>query len=156
MHNSHSNGVHILIVDDEPLVRRSLSELLTLSGYTVSTANNGREALEFLKDYNTDIIITDIKMPEIDGMQLLKQVKLANPNIAVILITGYGSIENAIEAIKEGAYDYVTKPIVDSEIKIVIDRLIKQRRLQEENAKLKEQLAVSQKELFQDIVGKDE
>src|SRR4030042_3159509 len=115
----NSNGNHILVVDEEPRVRRSLSELLTLSGYTVSTANNGREALEFLKDYYTDIIITDIKMPEIDGMQLLKQVKSSNPNVAVILITGYGSIENAIEAIKEGAYDYVTKPIVDREIKIV-------------------------------------
>jgi DNA-binding NtrC family response regulator len=150
------NGSHILIVDDEPLVRRSLSELLTLSGYTVSTAKNGREALEFLKDYTTDIIITDIKMPELDGMKLLKQVKESNPNIAVILITGYGSIENAIEAIKEGAYDYITKPIVDSEIKIVIERLIKQRRLQEENIKLKEQLSISHRESFNSIVGKDE
>lgn len=150
------NGSHILVVDDEPLVRRSLSELLTLSGYTVSTANNGREALECLKDYNTDIIITDIKMPEVDGMQLLRRVKEANPNIAVIMITGYGSIENAIDAIKEGAYDYITKPIVDSEIKIVIERLLKQRRLQEENERLKQQLLISQKESFQNIVGKDE
>lgn len=149
------NGRHILIVDDEPLIRRSLSELLTLSGYTVSSACSGKEALGLLKDYTADVIITDIKMPEMDGVQLLKQVKIANPDTPVILITGYGSIENAVEAMKEGAYDYITKPILDSEIKIVLERLVKQRQLAEENLKLKEQLSVSQKESFHDIVGKN-
>jgi len=157
MHNSDSNnGRHILIVDDEPLVRRSLSELLTLSGYVVSAASNGREALDLLKSYTTDIIITDMKMPEMDGMHLLKQIKTDYPDIPVILITGYGSIENAVDAIKEGAYDYITKPIVDSEIKIVIERLIKQRQLLEENIRLKEQLSVSQKERFHNIIGKSQ
>lgn len=156
MHNSHSNGRHILIVDDEPLVRRSLSEFLTLQGYTVSSASSSKEALSLLKNYIADIVITDIKMPEMDGMQLLKQIKIGHPNTPVILITSYGSIESAVEAMKEGAYDYVTKPIVDSEIKIVIERLIKHRQLQEENIKLKERLSVSQKERFHDIVGKDE
>jgi len=157
MHNSDSNnGRHILIVDDEPLVRRSLSELLTLSGYVVSAASNGREALDLLKSYTTDIIITDMKMPEMDGMHLLKQIKTDYPDIPVILITGYGSIENAVDAIKEGAYDYITKPIVDSEIKIVIERLVKQRQLLEENIRLKEQLSVSQKERFHNIVGKSQ
>lgn len=144
------------MVDDEPLVRNSLSELLTLSGYTVTTAANGKEALGLLKSYTTDIVISDIKMPEIDGTQLLKKIKASYPNTPVILITGYGSIESAVEAIKEGAYDYITKPIVDSEIKIVIERLIKQRQLQEENIKLKEQLSVSQRERFHNLVGKDE
>jgi len=91
-----------------------------------------------------------------DGTQLLKEIKANYPEIPVILITGYGSIDSAVEAIKQGAYDYITKPIVDSEIKIVIERLIKQRQLQEENIKLKEQLSVSQKERFHNIVGKDE
>jgi len=91
-----------------------------------------------------------------DGMQLLKELKLKFPDIPVILITGYGSIESAVEAIKEGAYDYITKPIVDSEIKLVIERLVKQRQLQEENIKLKEQLSAAQKERFYNIVGKEE
>jgi DNA-binding NtrC family response regulator len=154
MDKQSSNGGHILIVDDEPLVRRSLSELLTLSGYTVSTAGNGHEALNLLKDYTTDIVISDIKMPEMDGIELLKQLKSNYPETQVILMTGYGSIENAVEAIKEGAYDYITKPIVDTEIKIVIERLVKQRELQEENIKLKEQLSESQRERFHNIVGK--
>jgi DNA-binding NtrC family response regulator len=154
MHNS--NGVHILIVDDEPLVRHSLSELLTLSGYTVSATSNSKEALNVLKDYTTDIVISDIKMPEMDGINLLKQIKKNHPNTPVILITGYGNIENAVEAMREGAYDYITKPIVDTEIKIVIERLVKQRQIFEENLKLKEQLAATQSDRFHNIVGKSQ
>lgn len=157
MYNSNSNGKrHILVVDDEPLVRRSLSELLTLSGYSVSTANNGQEALDLLKSYNTDIIISDIKMPEMDGFQLLKQVKNIYSDTPIILITSFGSIENAVEAMKYGAYDYVTKPIADSEIKSVIDRLLKQKQLLEENVNLKKQLSASKKERFHNIIGKNE
>ena len=133
MLNSTSNGKHILIVDDEPLVRRSLSEMLTLSGYTVSAASNGKEALDILKNYTADIIISDIKMPEIDGIKLLKQIKSNYPDTQIIIVTGYGSIDSAVEAMKEGAYDYITKPIVDNEIKIVLERLVKQKQLLEEN-----------------------
>ncbi len=156
MRNPGSNGRHILIVDDEPLVRRSLGEMLTLSGYAVSAAASGKEALGMLKDYTADIIITDIKMPEMDGVQLLRRLKDTCPDTPVILITSYGSIENAVAAMKEGAYDYITKPIVDSEIKIIIERIIQQRRLQEENIKLKEQITASRRDRFHDIVGKDE
>jgi len=152
----NGNGKHILVVDDEPLVRRSLSEFLTLEGYTVSIASNGREALDLLRSYTADIVITDLKMPELNGLQLLKHIKKTYPETCVILVTGYGSIENAVEAIREGAYDYVTKPIVDNEIKLVIERLFKQKQLQEENIKLKEQLAENQREKFHNIVGKDE
>lgn len=158
MHNnSGSNGKHhILVVDDEPLVRRSLSEFLTLQGYSVSSAGNGKEAVSLLNDYIADIIIADIKMPQMGGMELLKHVKATHPGTPVILITSYASIESAVEAIKEGAYDYVTKPIVDTEIKIVIERLLQQKKLQEENKRLKEQLSLSQqKERFCDIVGCD-
>ncbi len=154
MHNGNSNGRHILIVDDEPLVRRSLSELLTLYGYTVTTASNGKEALDCLKSYTADITIADMKMPEMDGVQLLKEIKNIYPDMPVILITGYGSIQNAVDAMREGAYDYIIKPIVDTEIKLVIERLLKTRQLQEENVKLKEQLSVSQRERFHNIIGK--
>jgi DNA-binding NtrC family response regulator len=91
-----------------------------------------------------------------DGILLLKEIKSAYPSTPVILITSFASIESAVEAIKQGAYDYITKPIVDSEIKIVIERLIKQRQLQEENIKLKEQLSATQRERFHNIVGRDE
>ena len=156
LNSALSENRHILVVDDEPLVRSSLSELLTLSGYTVSTAGNGKEALELLRGYTADIIITDIKMPEMDGIQLLNQIKNRHPEVPVILITSYGSIDSAVEAMKQGAYDYITKPIVDSEIKIVIERLMQQRQLQEENIRLKEQLSASQRERFHNIVGKDD
>ena len=153
-HNQTANNRHILVVDDEPLVRSSLSELLTLSGYAVSVAANGREALNMLKDHHADILITDIKMPEMDGIQLLQQLKNIYPQIPVIIITSYGSIENAVDAMRQGAYDYITKPIVDSEIKIIIERLLNQRRLQEENIRLKEELSATKRERFHYIVGK--
>ncbi|MFC1646599.1 sigma-54-dependent transcriptional regulator [Candidatus Omnitrophota bacterium] len=156
VNNHNNNGRHILIVDDEPLIRRSLSELLTMEGYSVSSASNGREALGLLKTYTADIVISDMKMPEMDGLQLLKEVKKNYPNIQVIMITGYGSIESAVEAMKEEAYDYITKPIIDNEIKIVIERLTRQKRIQEENIRLKQQLSASEKERFHEMVGKDE
>lgn len=154
MHNS--NDRHILVVDDEPLVSRSLSEMLTLAGYPVSAANNGKEALAILKDYNIDVVITDIKMPEMDGYELLRHIRNSYPETSVIIITGYGSIESAVQAIKEGAYDYVTKPIIDSEIKIMLERLIQHNNLIEENIQLKKELATSHKDHFFNMVGKDE
>ncbi|MFH1655498.1 MAG: sigma-54 dependent transcriptional regulator [Candidatus Omnitrophota bacterium] len=155
-HSASVNGKHILVVDDEPLVRRSLSEFLTLQGYTVSNASNGKEALDLLKSYTANIVISDIKMSKMSGLELLKRLKTDYPDIPVIMITGYGSIENAVEAIKQGAYDYITKPIIDSEIKIVIERLFKQRKIQQENVRLKEKLSATEKDRFHNIVGKDE
>lgn len=154
MNSAEANHKHILVVDDDPLVRRSLSELLTIDGFTVSSAGSAREALVLLKDYTADLVITDIKMPETDGVQLMKQIKSLHSDLPVILMTGYGSIDSAVEAMKEGAYDYITKPIIDSEIKIIIDRCGKQRRMQEENIQLKKELSATQKDHFHNIVGK--
>jgi len=153
--NFERRKVNILIVDDEPLVRRSLSEFLTLEGYSVTAASCGNEALGLLKNYSADMIISDIKMPEMTGLELLKNIRKDNLDTPVVLITGYGSIESAVEGMKEGAYDYITKPIIDSEIKLVIERLAKERRMLEENKELKEQLATSSREKFLNIVGKD-
>jgi len=158
MHNhdeQESPKINILVVDDEPLVRRSLSEFLTLEGYTVSAASNGKEALSLLQDYVADIVITDVKMPEMDGLTLLRHIKKNFPSTAVIFITGYGSIENAVEAMKEGAFDYITKPIIDNEIRLVLQRLVKQQQLIEENIKLKEEISAVSRDHFLDIVGKD-
>lgn len=154
--NLNHNKVNILIVDDEPLIRRSLSEFLSLEGYTVSSASNAKQALELLKNYAADIIISDIKMPEMDGLELLQNLKKGHPNIDVILVTGYGSIKSAVEAMKNGAYDYIMKPIIDSEIKIIIERIISQRHMLKENIMLKEELyAATTKKGLLNIAGKD-
>jgi len=147
--------LNILLVDDEPLIRRSLSEVLTLEGYAVTTAGNGYEALELLKHTSADIIIADIKMPQMGGIELLRNIKSLKLNIPVVLVTGYGSIDSAVEAIKDGAYDYITKPIIDNEIKIVIERLAKEKRMLEENTRLKEQIFASGREKFLNMVGRD-
>ena len=156
MFSKNTNGRHILVVDDEPLVRSSLSEFLTLLGYTVSSVSSGQEALEMLKTYTVNIIISDMKMPEMDGITLLRHVKGAYPDIFVILITGYATIDSAVAAMKEGAYDYITKPILDNEIKIILERLTKQRKLVDENVRLKKQLESQARESFHNIVGKSQ
>jgi len=144
---------HILIADDEPLTRKSLYEILRYQGYRVTMACDGQEALEYIKKDPPEIVLTDLKMPRCDGIALLRDIKQAFPHIAVILMTAYGSIDNAVEAMKEGAFDYVTKPILDNEIKIVIERFFEQKRLLCENAVLKQQLAERSRTHFHAIIG---
>ena len=154
MHNNQH--IHVLVVDDEPLIRRSLSEFLTLEGYAASGASNGKEALHQLKKFKADIILSDIQMPDMDGMQLLKELQSQKRPIPVILMTGYGTIDNAVTAIQMGAYDYITKPIIDNEIKLLLERLVKEKNLLEENLKLKKELSENRRDCFQGIVGSDE
>ncbi len=143
----------ILVVDDDPLILRSLSELLRIQGYDVQTASSGLEALQTLKDDPVDLILSDINMPEIDGFKLLQEVKSRYPDILMILVTGFGTIENAVEAMKLGAYDYVTKPIVDDEIKVILRRALEQKRLRAENEDLKDRL--DRRFRFDSIIGHD-
>ncbi len=100
----------ILVVDDEPHICESVARALARSGYEVRTAANAFQALEELGNQSVDLVLCDIRMPEMDGMQLLSKIKESDPSIAVVMITGYGSIESAVSAIKAGADDYVTKP----------------------------------------------
>ncbi|HAH21556.1 MAG TPA: DNA-binding response regulator, partial [Candidatus Omnitrophica bacterium] len=146
---------HILIADDEPLTRQSLYEILKFEGYRVTTAKDGLEALGLIEKLLPEIVISDMKMPGMEGLQLVKEMKARGLEIPVILITGYGSIEAAVEAMREGAFDYVTKPIVDSEIKVVIEKIIKQQELIEENRCLREALKDTTRKSFQNIVGQD-
>ncbi len=154
--NSTKSRWHILVVDDEPLVRESLGEMLSLDGYSICTASSGKAACEILKNTKIDILVTDIKMPEMDGTELLRFAKKTHPEVSTIVMTSYGSIESAVEAMKNGAYDYITKPIVDSEIKITIERLFNQKLILEENERLKKQLHDSRKDCFSGIFGEDE
>ncbi|MBN2121196.1 MAG: sigma-54-dependent Fis family transcriptional regulator [Candidatus Omnitrophica bacterium] len=150
-----TNHNHILIVDDESLTRKSLYEILKREGYRVSTSVDGEEALKAVEKELPDIVITDLKMPKIDGLSLLRRLKADHPSTAVVLMTAYGSIENAVEAMKEGAFDYVTKPIIDNEIKIIIQRIFEQRRLLDENELLKKQLTQTSRAKFHDLIGQN-
>ena len=149
------NG-RILIVDDEPLIRKSLYETLRFEGYEAEMAADGEEALQKIERLPIDIMIADIKMPKFSGIDLLKQVKEKHPEIPVILITGYGTIDQAVEAMRLGAADYITKPIMDGEIKIVIKKLFEQKNLIEENIALRQQLARTGRDTFHQLIGKHE
>lgn len=133
---------NVLVVDDDLIECRSLSEFLRLEGYQVASAVSGHEALDKLKASSFDILLTDVNMPEITGFDLLREVNQNYPDTAVILITGYGQIEGAVRAIKEGAYDYITKPLIDDGVRMIIGRALEQQRLKRENLQLKKQLGL--------------
>ena len=130
----------ILIVDDEAIICESLKEMLTLEGYAVDAVTNGAAALERLKDEHYRLILSDIQMPGLNGMELLKEIKGQRADALVILITGHGHIEGAVEAIKLGAYDYITKPIDDLRLKVTISRALEQSKLRASYENLKKRL----------------
>ena len=133
---------HILIVDDDPIVVESLGEVLAGSGYSVTTALGGEEALETLSagDSPPDAILTDVLMPGMDGLSLLRAVRERKIGSPVIMLTGYGTVESAVEALRLGAADYLTKPVVEHELELAIERAIQQKALIQENAVLRRQL----------------
>ena len=101
----------ILIVDDELVVRDSLGKWFTSEGYTARPVGSGREALEVIAQSSFDIALLDIKMPGMDGIELQARLKEADPDLSVVIMTGYGSVDTAVQALKRGAYDYITKPV---------------------------------------------
>ena len=115
---------NILVVDDEESVRSVLKEYLTGVGYVVVTADSGEDALQKFVPGKFDSVISDLMMPKMDGMELLKQIKEKDTKVVFLMITGYPSIEGAIEAIKAGAYDYVTKPFKFEDVQIKLDRAL--------------------------------
>jgi DNA-binding NtrC family response regulator len=131
----------ILIVDDEPDMLKLLSMTIQRKApYQVTTTNNPVEALELVKGGGFDLIISDLKMPGLDGIELLDAVKRLDPDIPVILMTAYGTIESASEAMEKGGFDFITKPFRIDQILFTIDRAMKWLKLQKENKLLKEQL----------------
>lgn len=119
----------ILIADDDPLVCESLREMLILEGYTADTALDGGEALHKLREHRYQVLLSDIQMPGLDGLELLKEVQGRSLETTTIFITGHGNIDGAVEAIKLGAYDYITKPIDDLRLKLTLRRALEQRKL---------------------------
>jgi two-component system, NtrC family, nitrogen regulation response regulator NtrX len=105
-----ANMSNILIIDDEKAIRKTLSEILSYEGYKIDEAGDGEEGYRKLKEKEYDVILCDIKMPKMDGIEFLEKAKEANPDIPIIMISGHGTIETAVEAVKKGAYDYISKP----------------------------------------------
>jgi len=141
----------ILVVDDEESIREFFEIMLKREGYEVITAPNGREALGILKNRHVDLIISDIQMPEVSGMDLLAKVKESDSDMSVIMITAFGSTDTAIEAMKLGAYDYIQKPFKIDEVRIVIRQALEKRLLRLENMQLKKELGT--KYAFDNIIG---
>ena len=130
----------ILIAEDNDLNREYLAELLTLNGYDVKAVENGKEAMDALVDEKYTLIITDLRMPQVDGLELLKFTKEMHPDIAVVMITGYGTVNSAVDAMKLGAFDYIIKPLKDDLVKLTVSRALSYAKLKEENITLKHHL----------------
>lgn len=145
------NPPKILIIDDEPLMRISLTDALNAEGYEVDGVESGGDGINFIGKGSYDAIITDLKLPEVDGMEILKAALKRSPKSKVIMITAYGSVDTAVEAMKQGAYDYITKPFSMDELLIIVKRLIEFRDLEYENIKLRNE--IGEKYAFEGIVG---
>ena len=129
----------ILIVEDDRITRESLAKALS-SDYIIRTAGNGVEALSILEKEIIDAVITDVKMPLKDGMKILETAKRASPDIIIIMITGYATVESAVEAMRKGAYDYITKPVNIARLHILIEKALENKRLKADNILLRKQL----------------
>ncbi|MGW8302094.1 MAG: sigma-54-dependent transcriptional regulator [Desulfobacterales bacterium] len=142
----------ILVVEDEDIARRNLEHILKKEGYTVIAANSGAKALELLRHQDFDLVLTDLKMEKVDGMQVLAKSRELHPYTEVIMITGYATVDSAVATMKEGAYHYIAKPYKIDEIRQIVGQALMKRRLQLENLELKESLKKTQPVPF--IVGK--
>ncbi len=142
----------ILIVDDESIVRAFISEVLIRMGYAPLAAESGEKALEYLNRGEFDVVITDFKMPGISGIELLKQTLALWPDCRVIIITAFGTIEQAVGAMKIGAHDYITKPISPDHLEMVVSKALEYKTLKLENRILRRE--ISEKYSFENIVGK--
>jgi len=142
----------ILVVDNELSMRELLAITLRKEGYDVSAADGGEAAIEALRLEPFDLVITDVRMPKVDGVQVLRTAKELAPETMVIMITAFSSTEIAVEAMKLGAYDYITKPFKLDEIKLIIKNALERKRLREENLFLRKQLETQYR--FENIIGK--
>ncbi len=144
----------IHIIDDEPIIHEVLGDLLTSEGYAVVNSSNGEEALEKHSPQACELILLDLLMPGLDGIEVLKRLKKIDPRSVIIIITAYASVESAISAMKMGAFDYIQKPFKHDELLLTVGRAIEHKRLQEENLRLKDEL--KRKFSFENIIGKSE
>ncbi len=146
----------VLIVDDQESIRLALSRMLSKEGYEVLLADEGEKALVILRERKVNVMLSDLKMPKMDGLQLLKASKLVKPEVEVILITAHGTIEKAVGAMKDGAYDFITKPFKKIVIANMIKKAMEKQALVVENRYLHEQLAHSGHDKNADIIGQSD
>lgn len=130
----------ILLVEDEEYIRESLKEILEMNGYRVSTAHNGEAGIEAATRTAFDIVITDLKLPGTDGIGVIRAIKSKSPDTACIVLTGYASVETAVEAMRVGAFTYLKKPLNKDELLVILEKAREFRSLQEENSKLKDEI----------------
>jgi two-component system NtrC family response regulator/two-component system response regulator HydG len=142
----------ILIADDEEAARRSLAQILSEDGYQVSLASNGEEALNLVATESPDVLLTDLRMPVMDGHELLNRVRQGYPDVSVVIMTAHGTIASAVQAVRDGAEEYLTKPIDVEDLELLIERILKRSRLLAETKLLRER--VDEKYRFENIVGR--
>ena len=131
---------HILVVDDDEIVREAISSLLSEEGYTVLYAKDGIDAIKILRVEDMDLVITDLRMPGADGNEVLKYAVKNDPDIVVVILTAYGTLDTALNSIKDGAYDYLTKPFRIQEIILLVEKVFRRAQLIRENRELKRSL----------------
>jgi len=142
---------NILVIDDDKIILDSLCEFLSLEGFRTSGAETLKSALDRLEEENFCLVLTDVNLPDGDGLELLEIIRRNYPQTVVLVITGYGTIESAVKAIKQGAYDYLTKPIIDDELRLAVERAFKQQSLISENESLR--LRLQRKHRLENIIS---
>jgi two-component system response regulator AtoC len=144
----------ILVVDDETNIRSALAKLLSKFGHSVESAGTAHEALQLLQPGRYRVVLTDLRMPGIDGLSLLRQIKAVDRSVEVIVMTAYGTVDTAVDAMREGAYDYIEKPINQERLPILIDRVLEKQELAEDNSRLR--ATVRTQDEFGGLIGKTE
>ena len=147
-------SINVLIVDDEELLVKSCATILSSEGYRVHTEGRGKNALESVRRQHPEIVLSDLHLPDMDGMELLKEIRRISPESLVIVITGFATVDSSVEAIRAGAYDYIPKPFTATQLRILIGRAAQQVRLVQDNALLRDQLRRHYS--FENIVGTSE
>jgi DNA-binding NtrC family response regulator len=142
----------ILVVDDEEQMRDLLAKVLERKGYQVSVCGDGTEALALLEMEPADLVVTDVRMPGLNGIEALRAIKELNPDIVVIIMTAFGSIDQAVQAVKDGAYDYINKPFKIEEMLLTIEKALDERRLRHEVSTLRQELRTRYH--FESLIGK--
>ena len=147
----------ILIVDDEKNIRTGLGKSLSMEGYAVKLAENGLQAWDYVNKQHIDLVVTDLRMPKMSGEDLLLKISSAYPTLPVIILTGHGTIESAVNAMRDGAFDFVTKPINLDRLSLLVKRALSSRKLQIENSNLLNELEkLKKKQKFDGIIGKSQ
>ncbi|MBU1421925.1 MAG: sigma-54 dependent transcriptional regulator [Bacteroidetes bacterium] len=144
----------ILIVDDEKIVRESLQKWFKEDGYTVDVAESAAEALKKLQIKSYDLAFVDIKMPGMDGLELQRRLKEIDKSLTVVIITAFASVESAVQALKEGAYDYVTKPIAPDELSHLVSNVVNQKKILQENIQLRQK--IDERTQYDEIIGESQ